>query len=315
MDSSETDPRNGDADRTHQPAPASAEVADSVTHEQIHANGVELHCALAGPADGELVVCLHGFPECWYAWSEQIPALADAGYRVLAPDLRGANRSEKPRGVAAYHLDELAGDILGLLDALDRERAHLLAHDFGGLVAWHLAHEHPDRVDRLAVCNCPHLTVYGRALFRSLDQLRKSWYVLYFQLPRLPEWGLAYDEYRALDTLMHRSTTSIPEAVIAGYKRALDRPGTRKALVNWYRALFRSFTKTVLTERAVPMMPIDRPTMLCWGEQDHALTVDLVEPHRDVVADLRIERFTAASHWVQFDASDPLNAALLDFLP
>ena len=288
----------------------------SVEHGTSSTSGVDLHYVAAGPPDGDLVVCLHGFPGCWYAWHEQIPALADAGYRVVAPDLRGANRSAKPDGVGAYHLSKLAGDVVGLLDHLERPAARFVSHDFGGLVAWHLAHARPDLVDRLAVLNCPHLTVYGRHLFSSFEQLRKSWYVFYFQLPRLPEWGFARDDYAVLESVFrdHAAAGVITDEDVAFYRRAFAREGTATAMVNWYRALFRSFGTAVVRERGVPEYPVEVPTLLCWGEQDHALSSAMIDDHREVVADLTIERFPAASHWVQFDASERVDEALLEFL-
>lgn len=288
----------------------------SIDHEFVAPNGVELHYVAAGPADGDLVVCLHGFPEFWYSWHEQLPALADAGYRVVAPDLRGANRSGKPAGIGAYHLDDLAGDVLGVIHAFGRERARIVGHDFGGLVTWHLAHERPDAVERAAVCNCPHPTVFGRHLARSLAQLRKSWYVLYFQLPRLPEWGFAHDDYAVLESVFldNARPGAITAVDVERFKRAFGRDGTPRAMVNWYRALFRSFGTDVLRNRGVPERPIEVPTLLCWGERDHALSRDLIDPHRAVVDDLRIRRFPGAGHWVQFDASAEVNETLVAFL-
>jgi len=154
-----------------------------VEHDRIATNGITLHVAQAGPADGELVVLLHGFPEPWWGWRNQIPALAASGFRVLAPDQRGYNFSDKPAGRGAYRMDTLARDIVGLIDATGRNRAAVIGHDWGGAIAWWLATYHPDRVRRVAVLNCPHPLVFSRILRRSPAQLLRSWYMFFFQFP------------------------------------------------------------------------------------------------------------------------------------
>src|SRR5687768_9879381 len=149
--------------------------------------GVRIHAVAAGPADAPLVILLHGFPEFWYGWRHQIGPLAAVGLRVLAPDLRGYNLSSKPAGIAAYALDALADDVLGLADALGRRRFAVVGHDWGGALAWHLAGRDPERIERAAILNAPHpgtMRDYARA---HPSQMAKSWYVAFFQLPALPE--------------------------------------------------------------------------------------------------------------------------------
>jgi pimeloyl-ACP methyl ester carboxylesterase len=175
-------------------------------HDTVETNGVRLHVVTAGPEDGPLVVLLHGFPEFWYSWHNQIPALVEAGYRVVAPDMRGYNRSEKPSGVDAYHIDELVSDVAGLVRAFDRESGHIVGHDWGGLVAWQTAIDRPSVVDRLAVLNAPHPSKYEEVIRTSLSQLRKSWYVFYFQLPFLPEFGLGWNDFAMLDSILKDGT-------------------------------------------------------------------------------------------------------------
>ncbi len=153
----------------------------------IHTNGVRLHVVQHGPVDGPLVILLHGFPEFWYGWRKQIPALAAAGYRVWAPDQRGYNLSDKPTGIDAYTLDQLVADVIGLIDAAGCDKVYLVGHDWGAAVAWWMALKYPQRVIKLVVSNVPHPIVMNRTVRRNFDQLRKSWYIFFFQIPWLPE--------------------------------------------------------------------------------------------------------------------------------
>jgi len=286
------------------------------THDTVRTNGVALHTVTAGPEDGDLVVLLHGFPEFWYSWHHQIPKLADAGYRVVAPDMRGYNRSEKPRGVDAYHIDELVGDVAGLVHAFDRERAHVVGHDWGGLVAWQTAIDRPGVVDRLAVLNAPHPSRYEECLRSSLSQLTNSWYVFYFQIPRLPEWGFRRGDYRAVESTLREWATAgaFTDADIERYKRAIAQPGALTAAINYYRALFRRNAKLTLTQGGIGDLPVHAPTLQIWGEQDPALDVELTEGLQRWVPDIEIERYPEASHWVQFDAPDRVADRLIDHL-
>ena len=288
----------------------------SVEHGSSTPNGVELHYVTAGPADGDLVVCLHGFPECWYTWKEQLPALVDAGFRVLAPDMRGANRSGKPSGRSAYVPDEMAADVAGLIEAFDGESAPIVGHDFGGLVAWHLAAKRPALVDRLAIMNSPNLAVYDRHLRSSFSQLRKSWYVFFYQLPRLPEFAMSSDDYAVIEDLYRENVDPavIDEADVARFKAAAARDGALSAMITWYRGVGRWYVGRLVRRRGFADLAVSVPTLLCWGERDHALSVDLVDDHRDVVRDLRIERFPNAGHWVHLDEREQVNESLLPFL-
>jgi pimeloyl-ACP methyl ester carboxylesterase len=175
----------------------------ALEHHRVATNGVQLHVVQCGPAAGPLVVLLHGFPEFWYGWRHQIAALAAAGFRVWVPDQRGYNLSDKPRPVRGYVVDELARDVVGLIDAAGHATAAVVGHDWGAAVAWHLAAQHPARVRRVAVLNVPHPQVMGPALLRKPGQLLRSWYVFFFQLPWLPEavvglrgWWLARQSLR-----------------------------------------------------------------------------------------------------------------------
>jgi len=287
-----------------------------LTHETARTNGIDLHCVTAGPEDGDLLVLLHGFPEFWYSWKHQLPALVDAGYRVVTPDLRGYNRSERPAGVSAYSIDELVADVAGLVDHYGDGAAHVVGHDWGGLIAWQVGIDRPDVVDRLVILNAPHPNRFDRRLRTSFSQLRKSWYVFYFQLPWLPETGFQWSDYAVVESLLREETQSgaFTDEDIERYKSALATPGAVTAALNYYRALGRQRVKQYLLGDGVPNQSVDVPTMLVWGENDHALDSELTEGNEQWVENLRVEGIPDASHWVQFDARERVNELLVDFL-
>lgn len=317
--------------------------AVDLDHRNAVVDDVRLHYVAAGPEDGDLVVLLHGFPEFWYSWRYQIPALAEAGYRVVAPDLRGYNRSEKPHGVESYAIGNLVGDVVGLIDAQggrsqrdrrtserggtnreqDRETAHLVGHDWGGAIAWAVGMQRPDVLDSLTVMNAPH----PAALAREFDfaQLRRFWYVLCFQVPWLPERLLAAGNARAVGEMFRdqpENPDAFDEADIERYREAFARPGAARAAVNYYRAYVRGIWKpmakaTLPGLRRVFDPPGDTeipvPTLVLWGERDAALGVGISEGLDEWIPDLRVERFPEASHWVQCDAPEAVTEELLAF--
>jgi pimeloyl-ACP methyl ester carboxylesterase len=272
-------------------------------------NGVRLHYVEAGT--GPPVLLLHGFPEFWYSWRHQLPALAAAGFRALAPDLRGYNESDKPAGVASYRLEHLRADVLGLIRHLGAERVALVGHDWGGVVAWDVAIHAPEAVDKLVVLNAPHPAAFRRDLKRP-GQLLRSWYVFFFQLPRLPEWSLRRRGFAAVERMFRRQPAR-PDAFtdddIWEYKRALARPGALTAALNYYRAAPRTAGEALRGLRQV-----QAPTLLVWGERDPYLGPHLTRGLEPWVPDLRVERLPGVSHWVQNDAPERVNALLADFL-
>ena len=269
--------------------------------------GVRLHVVEAGPEDGPLVVLLHGFPEFWYGWRRQIAPLARAGWRVWAPDQRGYNLSSAPPDVAAYDLDRLADDVLALLDAAGAERAPVVGHDWGAIVAWWLAVREPDRVERLAALNVPHPTAFREFLLRTPSQLARSWYVAFFQLSGLPERALRRFGARALRASSAPGTFS--DADLARYRAAWARPGAASGMISWYRAAVRR------AGRLSPEDPTVRPpTLVLWGDADVALDARLAERSLAYCADGRLVTFPGVSHWVQHEAADAVNRELLAFL-
>jgi len=285
-------------------------MTEHLTHHTATVNGVRLHYVEAGT--GPLVVLLHGFPEFWYSWRYQIPALAEAGFRVLAPDLRGYNESDKPAGAANYRVELLSADLVGLLQSAGAERAHIVGHDWGGALAWDLAMRHPERVERLVVLNAPHPAAFLREL-RTPGQLLKSWYILFFQLPWLPEWWLGRGDLAFLERILKEEPVrphAFTDADVAAYRAAFRQPGALTAALNWYRALLRRGPRQLRRELRV----IDVPTLLIWGERDRYLGVRLTKGLEPWVRRLRIERLPNASHWVQADAPEQVNAWMVGFL-
>ena len=272
-------------------------------------NGITLHAAVAGPPDGPLVILLHGFPEFWYGWRGQMAPLAEAGLRILAPDQRGYNLSDKPAGVAAYTLDRLADDVLGLADALGRERFLVVGHDWGGVVAWHLAGRNPERISRAVILNAPHPATLWRYARRHPSQLLKSWYVAYFQLPRLPELTLRAGGFWALSRVLRRSSRPgiFPGAELAGYREAWAQPGALTAMLNWYRALR-------LDAGSLPATRIRVPVRVIRGDQDAFLDRGLAEAGIALCDRGEVFHRRLATHWVQHEEPEAINRMLTDFL-
>lgn len=273
-------------------------------------NGIALHAKIAGPEDGPLVLMLHGFPECADAWHRQVGPLAERGYLVVAPDQRGYGRSEKPPRTASYRQDVLAADAVGLIDAMGRDKAHVICHDWGGAVGWWLALDHPERVASFCVMNMPHPSVFARAL-RTRAQLQRSWYIFALQLPLFPEWRLTRDDFGVLIRVMYANTVHKPftPEEIATYKDAWRQPGAIKAMIAWYRAAVR-YPALRPKNRTTPV-----PTLMIWGKQDRALGFELVAPSIARCDDAKLVVIEDAGHFVQHDAAERVNEALADFLP
>ena len=283
----------------------------SLTHRMVEVEpNVRLHCVEAGAASGPLVVLLHGFPEFWYSWRRQIPPLAAAGFHVLALDMRGYNLSDKPRGVRAYTTDVLARDVARVLDACGAERASVVGHDWGAGVAWSFAMLYPQRLERLAILNVPHPLRFRTGL-RTLRQLRKSWYIFFFQLPWLPELLARAGKYAYLRRGLGGGTRpgAFPPEDIERYVEAIAQPGALTASINYYRALIRYGLRSMRQLRR-----IDAPVLVIWGERDRYLGRELAQPHVAWVPHVHVERLSDAGHWVQNEQPDRVNELLLTFL-
>ena len=267
---------------------------------------VRLHYVEAG--DGPLIVLLHGFPEFWFGWRLQITPLAAAGFRVVAPDLRGYNLSSKPAGLAAYTADQLAADVRGLIRELGAESALLVGHDWGGTVAWATAMNHPEVVDRLAILNAAHPRRLNQGL-RNPRQLLRSWYFFYFQPPGLPERRVRRRHWRFFRHFLRDAHPAYTPEEIDRYVEAWSQPGAATAMINYYRAAVRP-PKGAKAE----LRPISAPTLVIWGQRDRYLGPKLAEPDRDDVPGLdRVERLPDASHWVHHDEPERVTQLLIDF--
>ena len=257
-------------------AATAGESLEGVSESYAEVNGVRLHYAEAG--SGPLVLLLHGFPESWYAWHRQIPLLAQGGFHVVAPDMRGYGLSTKPKGWQAYGGEQLSGDIAGLIAHFGAERASLVGHDWGAAVAFETAMQHPEVVDRLVSINVPHPARLLRA-FRTVRQLRKSWYMFFFQLPGLPERGLERDGFAALKRGFREDAPgAFSDEQIARYVEAWSQPGALTGMINYYRAALRRSPRGALAR----MRPIDCPVLVIWGERDRYLGRELAEPEPTV---------------------------------
>ena len=272
-----------------------ANTADDLPGESVavDTNGISLHTRQAGPEDGPLVVLLHGFPEFWYGWHRQIKPLADAGYRVIVPDQRGYNRSDKPDGVDSYHIETLAADVVGLLDAADRETAAVAGHDWGAAVAWWLALSYPERIESLTAVNVPHPTVMETTLRNSLSQLRKSWYMFAFQLPALPEAISTANNCRVLRRGLTNSSRpgTFSATDLERYRAAWTQPDALTAMINWYRAMGRYRPQP-------PRQQVSVPTLVMWGRQDEFLASTMADESLDYCDDAELVSFPSATHWV-----------------
>jgi pimeloyl-ACP methyl ester carboxylesterase len=261
-------------------------------------------------------VLLHGFPEFWYSWRNQIPVLARAGVRVLAPDLRGYGQSDKPRGAEHYTGPALAGDVAGLVRAAGAERATVVGHDWGGLAAWLTAMRTPEVLDRLVILNAPHPAVFGAALRDPIQVLRSS-YMAAFQIPRLPELALGAGHATLVRGLLRAAAVrrdAFTDEDLARYAQAFTEPGSVRGALAYYRWMGRQMAASPRSVGARKPRVIATRTLVIWGMQDPVLGPDLADPGPGLVPDRRVIRIDGAGHFVQSDAPERVNAAILEFL-
>ena len=279
-------------------------------HSYINTNGIRLRVVQAGPKSGIPVILLHGFPEFWYGWRKQIPALVKAGCRVIVPDQRGYNLSDKPKDKKDYDVFTLVDDVLGLIKALDYEKVNLVGHDWGAVIAWTLAVTHPEKLHKLTVMNVPHPAVMQKFLRRDFEQMRRSWYVGFFQLPWLPEKIFTANNFRRLARAVQGSAkkNSYTDADMEKYKEAWSQPDALTSMLNWYRAIVQH----------PPQLPEDVRVkvraLMMWGMKDFALSHRMARPSMDYCDEGNLILFPEATHWVHLDAADEVNHYLIDFL-
>lgn len=275
-------------------------------HEYLMSNGIRLHYVTQG--EGPLMLMLHGFPEFWYSWRHQIPEFAK-DYKVVALDLRGYNESEKPQDQSAYVMSEFIKDVEGVIKGLGYDRCILVGHDWGGAIAWCFAYAHPEMVEQLIVMNIPHPVKFVEGL-RTPQQLMRSWYAFFFQLPMLPEFLIELSDYQLIEFAfksMAVDKSAFTQADIAAYKDAAAKRGALTAMINYYRNAFWSFQQQEWTL-------LDVPTLMIWGEEDTALGKELTYGTEEYVRDFQIHYIANCSHWVQQEKPELVNHYMRDFL-
>ena len=271
-------------------------------------SNVRLHAAAAGPKDAPVVVLLHGFPEFWYGWRRQIEPLSAAGFRVIVPDQRGYNLSSKPAGVSWYAMPELVSDVIAIADELGQEKILLAGHDWGAAVAWSAALLYPQRIAKLSVLNVPHPSVMRKFLSTRPRQFLRSWYMFFFQLPWLPEALFSAFNFRAGSRSLLRS--SRPGTFTAEdldlYRSAWSQPAALTAMINWYRALFR--TRAKFSDKTVRV-----PTRILWGERDDFLLTEMAHESLRYCTSAELFTFANATHCLQHEEPARVSELLIDF--
>ena len=285
-------------------------ISKKITHDYAQIGGVRLHYATAGTGD-KLVILLHGFPEFWYSWRKQIVALSE-DYTVVAPDLRGFNLSDKPQEVSAYDIDKVADDVIGLIHYFGREKAAVIGHDWGASVAWNIAIKHPEVLWKLGALQVPPPSILKKNM--SLSQLLASWYMFFFQIPKLPEWLLSKNDFEGLAQGVKSSTVEsgiFTDADIAEYKKAWREPFALTSMLNYYRANF--YKRFISQTDETPKIKV--PTVFIFGEQDKAILRATVSGIGEAI-DAPFEEFfiPSSGHWVQQEEAETVTQILRDFL-
>ncbi len=252
---------------------------------------------------------LHGFPEFWYSWRYQLAEFSQ-DYTCVALDLRGYNESDKPEGVDAYRMEELVEDVKGVIHNLGYDRCILVGHDWGGAIAWNVAYTYPAMLEALIVLNLPHPAQFAAGL-RTPQQLLRSWYIGFFQIPFLPELLIQAGDYWLIEQAfkgMAIRPEAFTEADIRQYKAAAAKPGALTAMINYYRALLSSN----FMDHTWPVLEV--PTLMIWGEEDTALGKELTIGTEDYVRDFHLRYIPNCSHWVQQEQPEQVNSYMGEFL-
>ena len=273
-----------------------------IEHSEVRVNNVLLHIAASGPPDGTPVFLLHGFPDAWFGWEYQIKFLARDGFRVIAPDQRGYNLSEKPTGIKLYELEHLTKDIISLADHFNYDTINLAGHDWGAAVCWNTAIRYPERVKKLAIVNVPHPAVMASYLKRHPRQMIKSWYIFVFQIPSLAEKLARLGNWRLLVSAFPKY---LAKSTGDRYREAWSQSGAITGMINWYRAAFRS-ARTSTSSRT----KVASPTLIIWGKNDRYLSYAMAPLSLEYCQNGRLVTFEDASHWVLLDKPEEVSALL-----
>ncbi|ELS01592.1 putative hydrolase or acyltransferase of alpha/beta superfamily [Xenococcus sp. PCC 7305] len=285
-----------------------SELNHDLKHEYLVSNRIRLHYVTQGK--GPLMLMLHGFPEFWYSWRSQIWEFAQ-DHKVVALDLRGYNKSDKPQDIKAYAIAELVKDVKDVITGLGYARCILVGHDWGGAIAWNVAYAHPEMLDKLIVMNLPHPAKFSEALRSNPQQMLRSWYTVFFQLPWLPEFLLQLNGYQAIsnafrDFVIDKNVFTTQD--LEAYKKAAAAPGALTAMVNYYRNIF----PQILLPRDWDVLEV--PTLMIWGENDKFLGKELTYETQDYVKNFQLQYIPNCSHWVQQEKPDLVNQYMREFL-
>ena len=286
---------------------------DQWNHKYAKVNNIHLHYVKEGNGE-ELVVFLHGWPEFWYTWRNQLNALKDE-FTVVAPDLRGFNRSEKPKEVNEYSQSVVAKDIVALIDHLGFKKAIIVGHDWGGAVAWHLALNYPYLVSKFVVINCPHPGIFIHHLKSNTDQLKKSWYMFFFLVPFVPELVMGFNLKKFFETVLRGwavNKDNFSDDVIENYVNAFKQRDAIKSSMNYYKA---GMKLAFGGENERQNRKVKAPTLMIWGNGDKVLGEELTEGTEKYIDNtFKLHIIENCSHWVQNDCPEEVNAVLKDFL-
>ncbi|CAG2117715.1 unnamed protein product, partial [Medioppia subpectinata] len=313
------------------------------THHFIQLRDVKLHYVSNGDENNQTMLFIHGFPEFWYSWRHQIREFAK-DYHVIAVDNRGYGDSDKPSGIGNYTIDKLVEDIRELLAALDKQDIVLVAHDWGGAIAWNFAAKHPSLLDRLVVLNGPHPQAFADVIQRSWKQFFSSWYMFFFNLPLLPELVLLSNDLSLLADFMvsadgHQMLTTED---IEAYKYMFSKYNSLTCPLNYYRAVMRKYPSekprslqitvpTLYNSLTCPLnyyravmrkypsekprsLQITVPTLVIWGKRDIALVPQLADTSRRYVNDMTLQYIENCSHWTQMDQPVIVNQYIRQYL-
>ncbi|ALJ00028.1 alpha/beta fold hydrolase [Rufibacter tibetensis] len=271
-------------------------------------NGIELHVVEAGQPNDKVILFLHGFPEHWYGWKNQLSFFSQQRWLAVAPDQRGYNLSSKPEGVKSYTIDELTKDIVGLIPQLTDQKIVLVGHDWGGGVAWNVALHYPQLLEKLVILNMPHPKVIHQHLTSNPRQMLRSWYTGFFQIPWVPETVSSTFDFKLLENTLTGSAlpNTFSQEDITAYKEAWKQPGALENMINWYRAYKYNTVESP--------NPVEVATLLIWAKQDQFLGAELAQPSIEQCLNGHLVYLEEATHWLHHEKPDKVNNLILDFL-
>lgn len=274
------------------------------THKTVRVKGLNLHVVVSGNPHHPLMLFLHGFPECWYSWRHQIRAF-NKDYYCVSFDMRGVGESDAPLGVKNYGMDELVGDVSELIKVLGYTSCVIVGHDWGGAVAWQFVARYPDLVEKFIIMNIPHPGRFTEVMKSGIAQLLMSWYIIFFQLPYLPEILVSMGDFSMIKSACKKGPTTDED--VEAFKYSMSRPGRVTSFLNYYRAAI----------KYPPSARIDKiecPTLLIWGTGDFALHTDNSYGTEKYCNDLKVERIEGGDHFIQQERPNEVNEIMRKFL-